>query len=280
MSPEYKYFEEQVFYSTVRIERPETNQMGTGFLVEVPSCLEGKKHVFLVSNKHVLNDQSKETRIAFHLANEDGGPELGNPFRLGLKEFTKGYYESDDEDVDLALINVSNLVDVAKEHSKKNVYYRALNLDLFSDYFEPKLLPNNRIVFVGYPSDRFDTKNFLPIMRSGIIASIPKVDYENKPYLLVDAQVFQGSSGSPVFTLIDNTWKFIGVVFQAMVRNQKVQIVDTAKQAITQDMLGIGLVVKSTSLLDLINKTKEKLDDENCPDADARDTIKSESAKN
>jgi len=178
------------------------------------------------------------------------------------------------------MLNVSNLVDVAKHHSKKDVYYRSLGLEIFSDYTEPNFLPNNKIVFVGYPNDRFDTKNFLPIMRSGIVASIPKINFENKPYILVDAQVFQGSSGSPVFTIIDNKWKLIGVVFQAMVRNQKIQIVEAAQQAVTQDMLGIGLVVKSTALLDLINKTKEKLDKQNCPDASARDTIKPESENN
>lgn len=265
MSPDYKYFEEQVFFSTVRIERPETNTMGTGFLVQIPACVEGKKYVFLVSNKHVLSKLESKTIISFHISETSDVPILGQSLKINLNELKSGYFESESEDVDLAMINISELVDIAKKHTKKEVFYRALEISLFSDYSEDKLVPNKKITFVGYPNDRYDTKNFLPIMRSGNIASIPKIDYEGKPCVLIDAQVFPGSSGSPVFLEIGGKWKFIGVVFQAMVRNQKVQIVETAQQLVTQEMMGIGLIVKSTEVLKLINDAKSILDKINCP---------------
>lgn len=265
MNPEYSTFEEQIFFSTLRIERPEKNTMGTGFLIEVPSCIHGKKYIFLVTNKHVLDDPSTETRLSFHLKDNKGRPLLGEVFNINVTKFQKGYYSSDSDDVDLALINVSELVDLAKRNTGKDVNCRNIPFEMISDYKEIDLAPNQRILFVGYPNNRYDHKNYLPILRGGIIASIPKVDFEGKPQVLVDAQVFQGSSGSPVFAVLGGTWKFIGVIFQAMVRNQEVQIIDTAQQVVTQEMLGIGMIIKSTEVKKLIYKAKADLDSINCP---------------
>lgn len=264
MNPDYTTFEEQIFFSTLRIERPSTETMGTGFLVEVPACVDGRKYIFLITNKHVLDDPSKETRLSFHLKDAEGTPLLGDVFKINVTAFQKGYYSPDSDDVDLALINVSEFVDLIKNKTGKDVNFRNIPIDMISDYKEQDLVPNQKILFIGYPSDRYDHKNYLPILRGGIIASIPKVDFEGKPQVLVDAQVFQGSSGSPVFATLGGAWKFIGVIFQAMVRNQEVQIIETAQQVVTQEMLGIGMIIKSTEVSKLINKAKDDLDSINC----------------
>lgn len=265
MNPDYTTFEEQIFFSTLRIERPSTNTMGTGFLVEAQSCVEGMKYVFLITNKHVLDDPSKETRLSFHLKDTEGKPLLGEVFKINVSAFQKGYYSPDSDDVDLALVNVSEFVDLIKSKTGKDVNCRNIPIGMISDFTEQDLVPNQKILFIGYPSDRYDHKNYLPILRGGIVASIPKVDFEGKPQVLVDAQVFQGSSGSPVFATLGGTWKFIGVIFQAMIRNQEVQIIETAQQSVTQEMLGIGMIIKSTEVSKLINKAKDDLDLINCP---------------
>lgn len=265
MEPEYLTFEEQVFFSTVRIERPATNTMGTGFTVEVPAGIPGRKYIFLVTNRHVLDDPKKETRLTFHLE-ESGKPKLGEACTVNVTEVTRGYYCPDD-DTDLALLNVSDIAGLVEEKKGKKVFLRSLTPEYFSDYSDTDLRPNKRVAFIGYPSDRFDKKNYLPILRSGVIASIPKVDFEGMPQILVDAQVFQGSSGSPVFATLGNQWKCIGVIFQTMIRNQQVQIIETAQQSYSQEVLGIGLVIKSTKVLELIHKAKTDLDKINSEDA-------------
>lgn len=239
--------------------------MGTGFLVQVPSCIEGQNYVFLVTNKHVVDDPKKETRLSFHLKDEAGYPLLGEVFNVNIQEFLHGYYASESAEIDLAVLNVSEFLDLAKLRTGKAVNTKHLTMEMFSDYEEDDLVPNQRILFIGYPNDRYDHKNYLPILRGGIIASIPKVDFEGRPQVLVDAQVFQGSSGSPVFASIAGTWKLIGVIFQAMVRNNEVQIVETAQQAVTQEMLGIGMIIKSTELIKLLELAKQDLDSINCP---------------
>ncbi len=56
------------------------------------------------------------------------------------------------------------------------------------------------VLFVGYPDGMFDQKHFTPIVRQGTIATPPELDFDDKPVFLIDASVFPGSSGSPVFS--------------------------------------------------------------------------------
>lgn len=55
------------------------------------------------------------------------------------------------------------------------------------------------VFFIGYPIGLYDTYYYLPILRKGITASPIKHDWLNQPRFLIDANVFPGSSGSPVF---------------------------------------------------------------------------------
>lgn len=244
-------FEEQVFFSTVRIERPGNHTMGTGFLIQVPVPVKEKQYIFLISNRHVLDDPKKETKFIFHTSDKAGYPVLGDTFNPSVSEFTSGYYPHPDKEIDLALLNVSSFYDIAKTRGKL-IYSRNLPTDLFCSFDEPEVSAGQRIVFVGYPADQYDKKNFLPILRGGLVASIPNVDYEGKPHVLIDAQVFPGSSGSPVFIPIKGKWYFLGVVCQTMVRNQKVQI-QTAMEASTQEVLGIGIVIKNKCVRELVD---------------------------
>lgn len=56
------------------------------------------------------------------------------------------------------------------------------------------------ILMVGYPNGLWDSVNNYPLIRRGITASHPAVDFEvdGVPTTVVDAACFPGSSGSPV----------------------------------------------------------------------------------
>jgi hypothetical protein len=60
------------------------------------------------------------------------------------------------------------------------------------------------IKFIGYPIGIWDEKNNLPIVRRGMTATDPVVDYNGRKEFLIDAAVFPGSSGSPVYIATDN----------------------------------------------------------------------------
>ncbi len=62
------------------------------------------------------------------------------------------------------------------------------------------------VVVVGYPIGLWDSTNNLPIVRSGITATHPAVDFLGRQEFLVDAACFVGSSGSPVFLYNPHGW--------------------------------------------------------------------------
>jgi len=127
---------------------------------------------------------------------------------------------------------------------------------MFSDFSEDDLLPGADVWFIGYPENRFDTFHNLPILRRGYIASIPKVDFNAKKLFVIDAQVFPGSSGSPVFTALGGKFKLLGVV--TLIRNEQLQAVPTEVALGVQQILGLEIVIKATVVKELIDHvTKE-----------------------
>jgi hypothetical protein len=55
------------------------------------------------------------------------------------------------------------------------------------------------VLFIGYPCGIWDARNLLPIVRRGITATPIYIDFSGRKQFLIDASVFPGSSGSPVF---------------------------------------------------------------------------------
>jgi hypothetical protein len=74
------------------------------------------------------------------------------------------------------------------------------------------------VLFVGFPNGMFDEMHYMPIVRRGYVATSPDLDFNGTPIFLIDASVFPGSSGSPVFTVGDSliggtpSLKFIGII--------------------------------------------------------------------
>lgn len=54
------------------------------------------------------------------------------------------------------------------------------------------------ITMIGYPNGIWDKTNNIPVIRQGISASHPKLNYNRKAEVLIDCSCFPGSSGSPI----------------------------------------------------------------------------------
>ena len=91
-------------------------------------------------------------------------------------------------------------------------------------------------------------------------------DFNGQPEFVIDAQVFPGSSGSPVY--IDLTFenfkngqivvgqrklKLLGIVAMTMIRNNTLQAIPTGTNYFTQEVLGLGIVFKSTAIKELVD---------------------------
>jgi len=253
-------FEEQVFFTTTRITIPQANSnrasIGTGFLYNAPLNDGTDRQVsLLISNKHVFHNPNGAISFNFNKSTADGNPDLGNLHTFSGQDFSGIYTEHPNPNIDLACINASNIT--KKEYG---IYYRNLTPDMVADFEEEKLNPGVDVWFVGYPANRFDVSNNLPLLRKGYVSSIPRVNFNAKDQFIIDAQVYQGSSGSPVFAPINGQFKLIGVVTQTMIRHGRLQAIPTLQAGIgIEQTLGLGIVLKATLLNELIDAMVAKI---------------------
>jgi len=129
--------------------------------------------------------------------------------------------------------------------------------------------PGMSITLVGYLHGRYDTKNSLPIWKTGSIASEPYVDFGGKPSFMVDASIFPGMSGSPAFAL-SSTWetekgqivgganikKFMGILASGWIEDEKRYLEEVMSEPrlgfIEKKSLEIGVIWKANLISELI----------------------------
>jgi hypothetical protein len=88
---------------------------------------------------------------------------------------------------------------------------------------------------------------------------VPTIDFNNEPQFLIDAQVFPGSSGSPVFVTLGTNYSFLGVVSRVMIKDEQIQTIDTAGVSTVQQVLGLGIVFKATQVRELVDIVVEQI---------------------
>lgn len=248
---EFDKFERQVFLTTVLIENLTDGEMGTGFIVFKPVDETNKKFL-LFSNKHVfwgkkdINELGiqKNVRLTFHKKDKDGKYIPGNIHQVTGKltrDETKGYYDHPNPEVDVACANISQF-----GNEELALFIMGVGDDFF-DFDINDLHAGMNVKFVGYPSGFFDRKNWLPVLRSGSISSIPGIPFNGKPQILLDAQVFPGSSGSPVFASLNGKYKLMGLISDGINKNiDFVEIEKTAEEGskikLPREWMGLGLL--------------------------------------
>ena len=200
---------EQLLFTTLRIEVP--GSVGTGFIVIHewwnPKSAENVGGYFLITNKHVIKN-SNFGQFKFTNQSDDGQiPHLGNFTCITVEKKEWGWWAGHpSDDIDIAAFPLHPALDrLSNKYS--TVFVRPISTDNFpeQDILE-EIGAVEDIIFVGYPSGIYDTKNNLPIVRKGITATHPNIDYEGSPVFLIDASVFPGSSGSPVFIYNAGSW--------------------------------------------------------------------------
>lgn len=255
-------FQEQIFFATIRITIEDKinngSSIGTGFIIKVSLGDQKKRNVILlISNKHVYINHTNLIQLNFHKAKSDEfSPKLGEQITITKERFSDIYYEHPNKDIDLACLNISEILE------QNNIYFRNLLPSMFADFEKEELLPGNDVLFIGYPQNRFDNINNLPLLRKGYVSSIPKVDFNGKKEFIIDAQVYPGSSGSPVFSVINGHFKLIGIVTQTMIKHEIIQSVPTVSHYAVHQVLGLGIVQKTELIQELIDETTKIINEQ------------------
>lgn len=234
---------EQLLFTTVRIECLDQQGIpsciGTGFFLE-KQLGDGAYKIFLVSNRHVLHAGVDTIKLWLTRA-KDGRPLVGQCEHILIERVGRMVMHPE---VDLAVLDCTALF----ARFPGSLYFKAIPYESLADFEEPELSVADPVYFVGYPEGISDTQNNLPLMRKGMISSYPKLDFDGQPQVVIDAQVYPGSSGSPVFVNLRTDGqmsdgrpmiKLLGVVTATFLKGQ--------------DTLGLGIVIKATCLRQMID---------------------------
>ncbi|MFT3736110.1 MAG: serine protease [Rhodocyclaceae bacterium] len=255
----------QLLYTPVRIEAKDRHggtSAGTSFVFR-DAASPAENQLFLVSNKHVVAG-AQEGYLYFAAEGPDGQPVNGKPFFVRNDMFWMQWHGHPDPNVDVAVMPLSWQLDMIAKGGAK-AFLRPIALDEVAD---PSTLKNldvtAPVLFVGFPNGMFDEVHYLPIFRRGYVATAPDVDFNGEPVFLIDASVFPGSSGSPVFTVGDSlaggtpSMKLLGVVAAVYTQPAEGEIlwrsVPTVQEPVPQveQMIDLGLVFKARCIRETI----------------------------
>ncbi len=189
----------QLVYSTVRIECEYASGAigtGTGFFF----AFARREQAFvpaIVTNKHVVEGAVRGV-LHIHLRDANHQPMIQQSQRFIINNFYPSWIPHPDPSVDLCVMPIASLMEQA-EHSGRGLAFIPLDMSLIPTEQElAELTPLEEVLMIGYPNGIWDSRNNMPILRRGVTATHPAVEYEGRQEFMIDAACFPGSSGSPV----------------------------------------------------------------------------------
>lgn len=274
---EVKSLSENLFFTTARIDtetQDGSKGSGTGFFFT--HKFNDQEYPFIVTNKHVVQDAVKGG-ITF-LKRDGENPKLGEGHRIDFDNFESHWIGHPDANIDIC---VTPLVPLTNFMQKDNIeiFLRQVSTENIPtvDQIE-EIDAFEEVVFVGYPNGIWDRENLIPIMRKGTTATPYAIDYEGERKFLIDASVFGGSSGSPVFIYKSGTYgtkagparvgtkfHFIGVVASVYFKTSAHDIVslpiptNMRNVALDKEMIDLGIVFKAETVTETIEHAIQKL---------------------
>jgi len=274
---------EQLVHTTVRIETVDSMNIvrsGTGFYFRA-ARIDNLQVPCIITNKHVIEGRH-QGKIHFTLQKgSEDVPDYGNFRSLIIHNFENNWVKHPDPDVDLAAYPLAFAFREI-EKSGQRVFYRGFDTEIIADQtLVESLEVTDEIVMVGYPNGLWDEKHNLPIVRKGIIATLPAINFNGKKQFVIDCACIPGSSGSPVVLFNrgayteGNIIKFgarislLGILFAGPQINvngaiQVVPIPTTVNQIISQTpiMINLGYCIKASELTWFDAYFRKRLEDE------------------
>lgn len=173
---------------------------GTGFFFNF--CVDSQPQIYfpaIVTNKHVIKNASKGL-LKFNVLGQRNNISGKQFFSFEIPEFEQKCILHPDKKVDLAIYLLGPLLKEAETHKLK-LEYTALdkNWVITPNMLQNEILSIEDVTIVGYPNGIWDDINNIPVVRKGITATPLQFDFKNEAKFLVDAAIYGGSSGSPVY---------------------------------------------------------------------------------
>lgn len=191
---------EIIQHTTVRLECQLKNgrlSVGTGFYFAFEKNENNYDRLTIITNKHVIKDSLKLTIHLTPIDNE-GLPQYSASYSETLDVAEKDWIFHPEENVDLCALPFGAYYDKIFKRNGEIFLYPFSKMYLADTEKLEDLNAIETITMVGYPNGIWDRVNNIPVVRQGITASHPKLNYNGKSETLIDCACFPGSSGSPV----------------------------------------------------------------------------------
>lgn len=258
----------KLLFNTIRVDTVlEDGSEGSGTAFVVSHTHARGTHIFIVTNRHLVDGVRRGGLVFTQKCN--GQPALGQRFQLNIEDFPHAWFMHPDPSVDLAIIPMRPLEQAARDQGVE-LYYHAIDSRLVPDAATLRGLDAlEEVLFVGYPSGVWDQVNLMPILRRGTTATPMALDFEGRPEFLIDAAVYPGSSGSPVFVYqadvlrpsqnVGRKFLFAGVVAAVFFREEANHLVpapvpaNNSAMVMGSEMIDLGLVIKAAAVIEAIN---------------------------
>lgn len=199
ISPELS-ITEQLQHSTVQIISVDTigkQHAATGFIFSMFN--QSDRSVFvIVTNKHVTKGM-RSAGFRMTKKTPDGQPDITSSELIPILDLEGVTLGHPDPEVDLAIVPLVNVLKNAGKNINDYFFKSALPTLIPTKGEAQSLDPVEEVLIVGYPSGISDIAHNLPIFRQGITASAANIEFQNTRQFLVDASIWPGSSGSPVY---------------------------------------------------------------------------------
>ncbi len=263
----------QLLYTTVRIDcQLADGSVSTGTAFFYTFKLDESRNVpVLVTNKHVVKDSRAGSFHVHEAKKDDTGKVSPTPesFEVSLSDFEKRWVMHPDPTIDLCVMPFEPLRQQAKAQGKEVFIFTLDDSLIPSETNLEDLAALEEVVMVGYPIGLWDSMNNFPILRRGITASHPAVDFMGKQQGVVDMACFPGSSGSPILILNEGSFAtskglilgsriyLLGVLFAGPVHRADGQIevaeipTHSVVTSVTNIPIHLGYYVKASALTTL-----------------------------
>ncbi|KPV62583.1 MAG: hypothetical protein AOA66_1273 [Candidatus Bathyarchaeota archaeon BA2] len=266
---------EELLFTVIRIETTDSEgkqKVGTGFIFSYE--LEDKRYLFLVTCKHLINEV-KEGTLTF-IKSSGQKPLLGESYRLRIENFENGWFKHESENIDVAILPFVPVLNHILNQGVQ-VFFKSIPDNLIpKDEKLKELDAVEDVLFIGYPIGLWDPKNFIPVVRKGITATPVFLDFKGEKQFLIDASVFPGSSGSPVFihdkgiywdkksgsTVVGHRIFFLGMlsaVFKMPDTGEIILPTERTPVIRISQLVDIGVVFKAETILETIKEFLEKV---------------------
>ncbi|MGH9876598.1 MAG: S1 family peptidase, partial [Nitrososphaerales archaeon] len=229
---------ELIIQSTARIECTFSNgkrSTGTSFFYRY----SGKDYNYpvLVTNRHVIKDKdygpSIEGKCILSKKDVAGNRLHHQQIPVGFHGYTDGWIPHPDEKVDLCILPLAPWFEIMQEKDIDPFVVCNDTSSMPTKEQWDSLSPLEKITMIGYPDGLWDEVNNLPIARIGHTATAANIDYNGRREFLIDAAVYPGSSGSPVY------------LFEESIKLNKSEKESTISQRTRLHLLGIASAVRT-----------------------------------